>query len=54
MRSGQSLREVPAHSDPITAVDFSHDGTLLTTSSLDGLCRIWDTQVRCGAGAFGW
>lgn len=43
VRSGRCLREVPAHSDPLTAVDFSHDGTLIVTSSLDGLMRIWDT-----------
>ena len=44
VRSGKCLREVPAHSDPVTAVDFCHDGTLLLSSSLDGLLRIWDTQ----------
>ena len=44
MRSGRCLREVPAHSDPVTSVDFNHDGTLIATSSLDGLLRIWDTQ----------
>lgn len=43
VRSGRCLREVPAHSDPLTAVDFSHDGTLIVTSSLDGLMRVWDT-----------
>lgn len=45
VRSGKCLREVPAHSDPVTAVDFNYDGTLLLSSSLDGLLRIWDTQV---------
>ena len=46
VRTGQCLREVPAHSDPVTSVDFSCDGSLMATSSTDGLCRIWDTQVR--------
>lgn len=45
VRTGHCLREVPAHSDPLTAVSFNYDGTLLVSSSLDGLCRIWDTQV---------
>ena len=44
MRSGKCLREVPAHSDPVTGVDFNYDGTLMVSSSLDGLLRIWDTQ----------
>ena len=44
VRSGACLRVLPAHSDPITAVDFSHDGTVLASSSFDGLCRLWDVQ----------
>ncbi len=35
---------IPAHSDPVTAVDFNRDGTLIVSSSYDGLCRIWDAQ----------
>lgn len=27
---------LPAHSDPVTAVDFSRDGTLIVSSSYDG------------------
>eukprot|EP00955_Chlamydomonas_euryale_P103546 365502-Chlamydomonas_euryale.AAC.4 len=44
VRTGRCMREVPAHSDPVTAVDFSADGTLMVSSSLDGLLRLWDTQ----------
>lgn len=36
-------QEIPAHSDPVTSVDFSRDGTLIASSSYEGLCRIWDT-----------
>lgn len=35
-------QSLPAHSDPITAVDFNRDGTLIVSSSYDGLARIWD------------
>ena len=49
VRTGRQLRVLPAHSDPITMLDFSHDGTLIASASYDGLCRMWDTatgQVR--------
>lgn len=38
------LQVLPAHSDPVTAVDFNRDGTLIVSSSYDGLCRIWDSN----------
>lgn len=28
----------------MTAVDFNRDGTLIVSSSYDGLCRIWDSN----------
>lgn len=31
-----ALQTLPAHSDPVTAVDFSRDGTLIVSSSYDG------------------
>ncbi|KAF8140093.1 WD40-repeat-containing domain protein, partial [Boletus edulis] len=33
---GKSLKVLPAHSDPVTAVGFNHDGTLIV--------RIWDAE----------
>jgi COMPASS component SWD3 len=51
VRSGKSLREVPAHSDPVTAVDFNNDGTLIASSSFDGLCRIWCESKPLSRGA---
>jgi COMPASS component SWD3 len=39
------LREVPAHSDPITAVDFHCDDKMFVTASFDGLCRVYDTTT---------
>lgn len=38
------MQVLPAHSDPVTAVDFNRDGTLIVSSSYDGLCRIWDSN----------
>ena len=37
-------QEIPAHSDPVTAVDYHRDGTLIVSTSYDGLCRIWNTD----------
>lgn len=39
---------LPAHSDPVTAVDFSRDGQYMVSSSYDGLVRVWHTATgRC-------
>ena len=35
--AGQSLKVLPAHSDPVTSVGFSHDGTLIVSCAMDGL-----------------
>ena len=42
--SWTALQVLPAHSAPVTAVDFNRDGTLIVSSSYDGLCRIWDSN----------
>lgn len=48
VKSGKCLRVLPAHSEPVTAVDFNRGGGLLVSSSYDGLCRIWDSATgRC-------
>ena len=39
------LQSLPAHSDPVTSVQFSTDGTILLSSSFDGLVRLWDTET---------
>lgn len=44
VRSGTSVREIPAHSDPVTSVDLNHDGSCIVSSSFDGLCRVWNIQ----------
>jgi COMPASS component SWD3 len=45
VRSGRSLRVLPAHSEPVTSVDFDRDGTMIVSGSYDGLCRIWDAAT---------
>lgn len=44
VKTGKCLKTLPAHSDPVSAVHFNRDGTLIASSSYDGLCRIWDTS----------
>ena len=48
VRSGECLKEIPAHSDPVSCVCFSPDASIFVSSSFDGLCRVWDTETgRC-------
>jgi len=37
VRTGKCLKTLPAHSDPVTAVDFNKDGTMIASCSYDGL-----------------
>jgi len=37
VKTGKCLKTLPAHSDPVTAVDFNRDGSLIVSSSYDGL-----------------
>jgi COMPASS component SWD3 len=37
VRAGRLMRSLPAHSDPVTGIDFSLDGTLVVSCSTDGL-----------------
>jgi COMPASS component SWD3 len=43
VRAGRLMRSLPAHSDPVSGIDFCCDGTLVVSCSTDGLIRIWDT-----------
>ncbi|KAK4129316.1 WD40 repeat-like protein [Parathielavia appendiculata] len=45
VRAGRLMRSLPAHSDPVSGVDFCRDGTLVVSCSTDGLIRIWDTST---------
>ncbi|WKT39349.1 G-protein beta WD-40 repeat [Fusarium oxysporum f. sp. vasinfectum] len=37
VRAGRQMRSLPAHSDPVSGIDFSRDGTLVVSCSTDGL-----------------
>ena len=41
------MNVLPAHSDPVTSVRFSPDGTVVCSGSYDGLVRLW--SVATGA-----
>ncbi|KAK5115193.1 hypothetical protein LTR85_009951 [Meristemomyces frigidus] len=45
VRTARIMRSLPAHSDPVSGVDFVRDGTLVASCSSDGLIRIWDTST---------
>lgn len=42
---GKCIRTLSAHSDPVSAVCFNRDGTLIVSCGYDGLIRIWDTAT---------
>lgn len=42
VRSARVMRQLPAHSDPVSGVDFVRDGTMVVSCASDGLIRIWD------------
>ena len=37
VRAGRLMRSLPAHSDPVSGIDFCRDGTLVVSCSTDGL-----------------
>lgn len=42
---GVVMRSLPAHSDPVSGLDFLRDGTMVCSCAGDGLIRIWDTMT---------
>lgn len=36
--------ELKGHSNSITGLEFSHDGSFLLSNAMDGRLRIWDTR----------
>ena len=41
------MKTLPAHSDPVTAVTFNYDGTLIASCAMDGLVYVF--LVCCGS-----
>ncbi|UIE38939.1 nSTAND1 domain-containing NTPase [Leptodesmis sichuanensis] len=44
-RTGQEIGTLRGHTAPITAIQFTEDGSLIATSSLDGTVRLWSAEV---------
>ncbi|KAF2129461.1 WD40 repeat-like protein [Dothidotthia symphoricarpi CBS 119687] len=48
LESGSKIRELPAHNDAITALDFDAPWGTLVTAALDDTVRVWDLNAgRC-------
>jgi division protein 1 len=48
LESGSKIKELPAHNDTITALDFDAPWGTLVTASLDDTVRVWDLNAgRC-------
>jgi division protein 1 len=48
LESGSKIKELPAHADTITALDFDAPWGTLVTASLDDTVRVWDLNAgRC-------
>ena len=48
LESGSKIKELPAHNDTITAMDFDAPWGTLVTASLDDTVRVWDLDAgRC-------
>lgn len=49
VRAGRLMRSLPAHSDPVSGIDFCCDGTLVVSCSTDGLMYV-SPAIRIGYG----
>ena len=48
LQSGSKIKELPAHMDSITAMDFDAPWGMMVTASLDDTVRVWDLSAgRC-------
>ncbi|MGQ9871350.1 nSTAND1 domain-containing NTPase [Leptodesmis sp.] len=44
-QTGQEIGTLRGHTAPITAIQFTQDGSLIATSSLDSTVRLWSAEV---------
>lgn len=45
LRSGEEMRVLDGHAGAVTSAEFSSDGRLLLTGSLDGSARLWNVET---------
>ncbi|KAJ1514225.1 WD domain protein [Coelomomyces lativittatus] len=43
--TGECIKIIPAHADPVSCVQFVMDGSFFASGSYDGLIRLWDTKT---------
>lgn len=42
IRTNKAIFKILGHPEPISSIDISFDSTMITSSSYDGLVRLWD------------
>ena len=45
IKTGQSLKIIPAHKARVSSVTFSPDGQILASSSVDETIKLWDVRT---------
>ena len=44
IRQNKVIQKLLAHPEPISALDISHDSSMIVTAAYDGYVRLWDTH----------
>ena len=52
LTTGRVVQELTGHTETVTDVEFSPDGSLLYSASRDGTVRIWDVERWAAVGTF--
>ncbi|MFG1779944.1 protein kinase [Micromonospora sp. NPDC049051] len=51
--TGQATAVLDGHTDPVTALDVSHDGRLLASGTQEGTIKVWDVAAQRVAATLG-